>query len=126
MAGPAVYGQPHTMRLEQLKRSIWRQFPIKGLVIVALLILGLLGGLFHHHESQAESAACLYCHAGVQAPVTDLASTLVAPSFAFVATVEADLPSAPPRIFTFSKLIPRAPPVTTHPAMFWEGYVGLV
>jgi hypothetical protein len=94
--------------------------------IVAILVLGLLGGLFHHHESASDSAACSYCHAGVQTPEIDLAGALVAPSFAAVGSVAPVQPFGFPRIVQVSTLIPRAPPRTTHPVMFCEGCVGLV
>jgi hypothetical protein len=116
----------HTMRHKHSERSIRGQFPLTGLAIVAILVLVLLGGLFHHHESASDSAACSYCHAGVQTPVVDLAGALVTPSFAAVGSVAPAQPSDFPRISHFSTLVPRAPPVPNHPLMFWEGCVGLV
>jgi hypothetical protein len=38
-----------TMNLKHPERSIRGRFPIRGLAIVAILLFGLLGGLFHHH-----------------------------------------------------------------------------
>jgi hypothetical protein len=113
------------MRLKHPERSIRAQVPIKAIAIVAILVLGLVGSLFHHHESASESAACSYCHAGVQTPVMDLAGALVAPSFAVVGFVTLARLSRLPRIVQFSTLIPRAPPTTMHPATFWEACVGL-
>jgi hypothetical protein len=115
-----------TMRPKHSERSVRGQFPIAGLAIVAILVLGLLGGLFHHHESASDSAACSYCHAGVQTPLVGLANALVTPCFAAVGSVAPAQPSGFPRIVHFSTLVPRAPPVPNHPVMFWEGCVGLV
>jgi hypothetical protein len=114
------------MRLNHPERSIKGRLPIKALVIFAILVLALLGGLFHHHESASDSSACSYCHVGVQTPVIDLADALVAPFFAAVGSVAPTLVSDLPRTVHFSTLIPRAPPITIHPAMLWEGCVGLV
>ena len=35
------------MRLEQSEPSIWDQVPIKELAIVAILVLGLIGGFYN-------------------------------------------------------------------------------
>jgi hypothetical protein len=70
------------MRFEHPERSIRGRVPTKALAIVAILVLGLLGGLLHHHESASDSVACPYCHAGVQTPVIHL--VLVALCFAAV------------------------------------------
>jgi hypothetical protein len=100
--------------------------PIRVLALVAILLLGLLGGLFHHHESETEAAACSYCHAPAQKPVIDLAGTLVAPSFETVGIVTPARPAQLLQIVRFSKLVPRAPPTTAHSVVFWEGGAGLV
>jgi hypothetical protein len=114
------------MRLSHLERSIRGQFPTKGIAIVAILVLGLLGGLFHHHESESDSAACSYCHSGVQTPVAHLAAALVAPFITAVESVTRTWTAHLPQIVHFSTLIPRAPPVTTDPAVYREGCAGLV
>jgi hypothetical protein len=102
------------------------QFPTYGLAIVAIVILGLLGGLFHHHESASDSAACSYCNTGIEAPVPDLAAALVAAFLVAIGSVTPTGPSHFPRIVRFSSLVPRAPPLTIDPPAFWEGCVGLV
>jgi len=106
--------------------SIAEGVPARALVIVAILVLGLLGGLFRHHESASDSAACAFCHAGVQTPVPDLAGTLFATGAAVVGFIPPVLPSRLPGVAHFSTLIPRGPPVATHPVMFREGCMGVV
>lgn len=86
--------------------------------LVAILIIGLLGGLFHHHENETEAAACSYCHAGVQTSVSDLAQTLPAPFFAIVGTAPIEPVSRPAPVLLPSNRTPRAPPSLTHPAAF--------
>jgi hypothetical protein len=113
------------MRLTQSKPSIRLQLSIKGLAIVAILILALVGGLFHHHKPASHSVACSYCHAGVQTPVIDLAVALVVPLFAVVGIATPARPSHVPRIDRASTLIPRAPPGAAFPDMFQVGGVGL-
>jgi hypothetical protein len=108
------------------ERSIREKFATNAVLIVAILVLGLLGGLFHHHASGVDYDACSYCHAGVQTAALDLAGALVATTFAVIESVTPTRPSHLPRVVHVSKLVPRAPPVTTHPVMFWEGCVGLV
>ncbi len=110
----------------QSERSIPGEFAINAVFIVAILVLGLLGGLFHHHRSGVDYDACSYCHAGAQTALLDLAGALVATTFAVVECLTPTRPSHLPRAVHFSTLIPRAPPATTHPVMFWEGCVGLV
>ena len=56
----------------------------------------------------------------------DLAGALVATTFAVVELLAPTRPSHLPGAVHFSTLIPRAPPATTHPVMFWEGCVGRV
>ena len=97
------------VRCGRSRRCLTIHFPAK--IIAAVLILGLLGGLFHFHESAAQSAACACCHAGIQAPVSDLANILSVPFLADAGSVEParaihDAPAA-----GFSAVIPRAPPV---------------
>jgi len=99
---------------------------MKAAAIVAILLLGLLVGLLHHHRSSADSDACSYCHAGVQTPGANLASALVATSFAVVGLAAPIQTAHPFEIGYFSTLIPRAPPVTTQPVMFREGCPGWV
>jgi hypothetical protein len=92
--------------------------PIKGLAIVAILLLGLLGGLFHHHESASESAACSYCHVGVQTAPIDPPSALIAPLFAVLGVVTPARASDPPQIVPSAPLVPRAPPSQLIPQSF--------
>jgi len=94
--------------------------------LAVLLVLGLPGGLLHHHESGPDSAACALCHAGVQTAVADLASGLTTP---FLKSVEPVHPiRSNPVCFhlTLATLVPRAPPDPIHPPMFLEGCAGLV
>jgi hypothetical protein len=97
----------------------------KAIALIAVLILALLGGLFHRHASASESAACPICHAGGQTPVADLAGALAAPFLTTVGFVSPARSELVAHIFKFSKLIPRAPPIATHPVMFREGCAGL-
>jgi len=92
-----------------------RRFPTIALVIVAVLVLGLLGGLLHHHESESEAAACCYCHCGLQTPIFDLAIALVATSFAPVGFVTPSPPIRVPSVIHFFLVVPRAPPATAIP-----------
>ena len=111
----------------KLRHSIVRsELAFKTLAIIAVLALGLLGGLFHHHLSARDSDACAYCHAGAQTPVIDLAGTLVVPFFAVVGMATPSWVSQLPRIVPTSALVPRGPPATPHLAKFWEGCGGLV
>jgi hypothetical protein len=89
------------------------------------LVIALLGGLFHHHESESESAACSYCQAGLQTPVADLAVDLVTPSFAAVGYVSPAFYSDAPSVFPFTNLIPRAPPASSQRTFLWESIAGL-
>jgi hypothetical protein len=92
--------------------------------LVTLVILGLTAGLFHLHGSESACSVCVLCHAGVQAAVTDLASSLASPflkTVGYVTAVPADFVHW---IRHFSTLVPRAPPISTHPAMLREGCAG--
>ncbi len=97
------------MRLNYLEWSIREQFPIKALAIVVILVLGLLGGLLHHHESEGDFDACSYCHAGFLRPVIDLTVALAATTFAVVGLVASSRSARLPRVVHFSTLVPRAP-----------------
>lgn len=114
------------MNLERADRDISGPFPTKRIIFVAILLLILAGGLFHHHESASDSDGCSYCHAGIQPPVIDLSGALIAPTFSVVGTVTARRPIHQARIFHFSLLAPRAPPLPTHSTVFGEGWTGLV
>lgn len=107
------------MRLKRPLRS-GRPRLTTALVVVAVLVVVLVGGLFHHHESETESAACSCCHAGLQTPVADLGA-LVTVRFVVVGFLSSTRPSRIPNLVHFSTLIPRAPPVVTHPVVLWEG-----
>lgn len=113
------------MRIKAPVALLQRAAHTTGLAIVAILILGLLGGLFHHHESESDSAACSYCHASIQTPKIDLAAALIAPSFAAIGFVIPARVSDPPPISLRSALVPRAPPLPNHPAGIWDDCVDL-
>lgn len=104
----------------------WRvgalRLPLAAMAIIAVLVIGLLGGLFHHHQSESEASVCSYCHAGVQTPVGDLANALTNPSLESIGTLDLPPYLEYPSINQYSTLIPRAPPQIIHPALFWEGY----
>ena len=114
------------MRLNHPVTSIRGKFPIKVLALIAILLLALLGGLFHYHESETGAAACSYCQARAQRPVIHLARNLVAPLFETAGVVTPTRPTQLPHIVRISKLVPRAPPITVHPVVFWERGAGLV
>ena len=103
------------MKFNYPERGIRPQFLTIVLAIVAILVLGLIGGLLHHHESESESATCFYCHTGLQTPVFDLASALVVTTLAPVGVVTPARFSRIPCVIHFSRVVPRAPPVTTLP-----------
>jgi len=94
-------------------------------VIVAVAVLGLLTGLFHYHRTGSAFDACAYCHAGVQTPVWDLASALVAPLVAAVRFVGPPSSARLAPAVRFSSLISRAPPVSTYSALSRERCAGL-
>jgi hypothetical protein len=97
----------------------------RAVAVIAVLILALIGGLFHHHQNATEAAACSYCHAGVQAPVPDLARTLPTPLFTVVGAVLLEPVSRWAPILQFSSPIPRAPPTETHPVVISESCADL-
>jgi hypothetical protein len=112
-------------RLMHPERNIREQFPFKALALVAILVLALLGGLLHQHKSASDADACSYCHAGIETPVLDLGAALVATNSAVVGFTTPARPSRPRPVVPFSTLVPRAPPATTYPVIFWEGCAGL-
>ena len=111
------------MRIENPARSIRNRVPVKMLAIVAVLLLGLLGGLLHHHESAKESDGCSYCHAGFQTPVINLARALIASTFPAVVFAVPARSAYLPQVH-FSMIPPRSPPATTHPELFGECCAG--
>src|ERR1700687_4666851 len=102
------------MSLGPPNRHILGAFSARGIAIVAILVIGLLGGLFHHHESASDSDGCSYCHACVQTPVIDPAGALITPIFAVVGRLVPQGPLSIARILAFSSLASRAPPVPTQ------------
>src|ERR1051326_2101770 len=85
--------------------------------IVAILVLGLFGCLFHHHESSADFDSCSACHAGVQTPVANLAADLATPFLAAAGFAPPCRARKPLRAARLSTLIPPAPPDPTHPLL---------
>ena len=114
------------MSLDHANRDIQGPFPTRNIALVAILVLVLLGGLFHHHEMVSDSDGCSFCHAGIQTPVIGLTGALVTPGFTVVGAVTEQLPFHHARIFHFSLLVPRAPPLSTLCTVFGEGCVALV
>ena len=94
--------------------------PLAAMAIVALLILGLLGGLFHHHENEKDADACAYCHSVVQTPVQDLARTLPCTAFRVVGTAIPNPVSRWVEILPNLSTTPRAPPSATRLILFSE------
>jgi hypothetical protein len=92
-----------------------------AVAIAAILLFGLVGALFPHHETAADADECSYCHAGILTPIADLARLLAAPFRAAIAYLDPTPPAPPASLSPRSTLIPRAPPASTHPALFWEG-----
>ena len=102
------------------ERNVRTWFSANAITLVAILILGLLGGLFQYHQCASAEAICPYCHAVVQAPVSDLATVLSTPSFAKVGSSRVPHPTRCTAVFAFSSLIPRARTTSLHPATSWE------
>ena len=93
---------------------------IRAIAIVAILLAALVGGAFHHHTSTSEATACPVCHTGLERPAADLAAVLASPRFGPIGSVVTARFHNPAPILLVSGLIPRAPPASTPPAMFWE------
>src|SRR5260370_35870064 len=72
------------------------------LTIVAVVMLGLFGGLFHIHSSDSEAAACCYCQAGLETPVGDLACSLAGALFTVLGLARPAAPVQAAPIFHFS------------------------
>src|SRR5260370_35775994 len=79
------------------------------LTIVAVVILGLFGGLFHIHSSDSEAAACCYCHAGLETPGGDLACSSTGPLFTVLRFPRPASSAQPAPLFQFYNRIPSAP-----------------
>src|ERR1700757_1697526 len=97
-------------------RVVGPRLRLAAMAVFAILIIGLLGGLFHHHQNAAEAAACSYCHAGVQTPVSDLARALPTPFLTIVGTAPIEPVSRWAPVLLPSNTAPPAPPSPTHPA----------
>jgi len=113
------------MSAKSRTRHIACRFPTGASVVIAVLVLALLGGLFHHHETASESDACPYCHAVVQTPVADLGRILPTPFFEVIGTVTLAPVGRLVSIRPFLITDPRAPPASTHPALVRESWTGL-
>jgi hypothetical protein len=98
---------------------------LKGFALIVILILGLLGGLFHHHESDSDCAACALCHASGHVAVTSLAGTIGTPFVPMIEFVNPGSPEPVAQVLPCTKFAPRAPPLATHLAAFREGCAGL-
>jgi len=84
---------------------------VRTLSVIVVIILGLLGEGFHHHESAAGCAACPLCSGAVQASGPNLATLVTIPIFTtartnFLPTVHFVADSYEP-----GARIPRAPPL---------------
>ena len=95
------------------------KFKLAGLV--AIVILGLLGGLLHHHASEVDCAVCALCHSGVQTPVADLAAILATPFLGSCGIANHYRSRAVPSTFSLTVATPRAPPLPNHHVMLREG-----
>ena len=83
---------------------------VMRLALAALVVLGLIGGLLHHHASDSDCGVCALCHAGVQTPAGNLAATLAAPRLASVEQVAPVRPDPVRSNLISQTLVPRAPP----------------
>jgi len=110
-------------RLPQKKAAGYAS--VRAIAIVAILLVALFGGTFHHHSSASESTACPVCHTGLEKPATDLATVLADPWFAAVGSVAARPFRNPAPTLLVSGLAPRAPPASTLLAMFRESCAGV-
>ena len=92
--------------------------------LAAVLVAGLSGALFHHHESDSDCAVCSLCHVGVQAPVIGLADALTGPLFAAIGFVNRVYSCHFARAVQYSTISPRAPPEPPNRASFREECAG--
>lgn len=97
----------------------------RAIAIVAILLVALFGGTFHHHSSASEATACPVCHTVLEKPASDLVSVLANPRFSAVGSVVTAPIRNPAPVLLVSGLIPRAPPASTPLATFWESCAGL-
>jgi hypothetical protein len=93
-----------------LELNLGNRFCRLGVALVVVLIIGLLGGLFHHHESDSARAACPLCSASVQTPVENLIGALLIRPVITVGMVSLDSPQSVDLLGSFDSTIPRAPP----------------
>jgi hypothetical protein len=68
--------RPSTMNGQSLAASSNTPGPLTTLAVVAVLMIGLIGGLFYHHETARKMVACAYlacayCHAGSLLPASN-------------------------------------------------------
>ena len=106
------------MKKRSPEPNVAARLSMMAIATVAVLVLALLGGLFHHHESASDSDGCSYCHTGVQTAVSNLARTVAVPFLDAVGSVDPAQSSEPAAVLVFSTFIPRAPPASTRPALF--------
>jgi hypothetical protein len=102
-----------TMTLKRWNSKFAMRCSAQLIAVAAIVILGLLGGLLHQHESASDEASCSYCQAGLQTPVKDLVCTLTVPFLEVFGPVDAERPSISVPARPISTRTPRAPPVTT-------------
>lgn len=86
-----------------------------------LIILALLGGVFHHHESGSDCAVCLVCQGVLASPAVNLAAVLAAAPLKPVGFLAPVLSRFVARLDQFAPLAPRAPPRSTPLDIFREG-----
>jgi hypothetical protein len=91
---------------------------VRTVAVIIMLILGLLGEGFHHHESAAQCAACPLCAGAVQALVANLAALVTIPVFTTARTNLLPTFHFVADSYEPDARIPRAPPLPNSPFSF--------
>lgn len=113
--------QSHIRTLGTPNTKLRMRVNVARLFLLALLILALLGGVFHHHQSGSDCAACMLCQGAVQTPDAELAGHLGVPLFKPVGFLSPAAGQFIAGLAQFAPLVPRAPPSPIPLAMFREG-----
>jgi hypothetical protein len=91
---------------------------VRTVAVILMLILGLLGEGFHHHESDVQCAACPLCAGAVQASVANLAALVIIPVFTTAPTNLLPTFHFVADSYEPDARTPRAPPLHNSPFSF--------